>query len=189
MQTGCRPDEHGRRGSHVQVAMQNDAEEHSNAVEQLFWIDTICVPCSSASGAEKLRGRLLLGLGKSMLRPQKSSYWIKNFVVCRNPQSERLTSGAHARSRSMVPNGLLHYFWTSPAQTLHLALDPTESYLKSVRASSPVLIRTTACTPLPSRFIAYSFCPATKVGVHTPYQMNALRNVKRLALVRASDSR
>ena len=46
------------------MLMQNDVEEHSNAVEQLFWIDTLCVPCSSAGGAEEAKRAALAKMGE-----------------------------------------------------------------------------------------------------------------------------
>jgi hypothetical protein len=89
---------------------------------------------------------------------------------------ERRVSGSRlARTFTLVRwsqmGSLLHYFWAPPAQLLRLVLDPTDRYLESLRASSPMLIRTTACLSprflillilplLPSRFDAYSFCPA-----------------------------
>jgi hypothetical protein len=82
---------------------------------------------------------------------------------------EQLASCAHANLRSMVPNGLpSRLFWPLPAQLLRLVMvDPTDRYLKSVQASSPMLIRTTACPqplllllPSTSQFDAHSFCPA-----------------------------
>jgi hypothetical protein len=45
----------------------------------------------------------------------------------------------------MVPNGLPSSRYFGPAQPLRLVLvDPTDGHLKSVGASSPILIRTTA---------------------------------------------